>query len=343
MADPLTEHYRTLRTDRGFEPINRSIGELPESFLGRTFVCGKSVEAFASGVESGARSLVTIGVTPTGPPHLGTLGQLRLAIRFQRAGFDVQVVIADLAAYNGAGQDYEVVRERARRYERFVCDLGFDANAGRLRIQGEDTDALQTAQLLARYYDPDADDEPEHEPTEFERRLQKSYEMADTPGSETTRFAGELVGLLLAVDSLHPVIEDGYENVALVLGADNAGMAEHVERVLAASPYDATVAGLYSRLVPGLDGHPKLSKSIPDSRFTLADSPATIRRRILDPDNDADDPHESMVYQSMLLASELPQAERAILGGVRRDDQAWEAAKRRFADSLVEIARIWKV
>lgn len=380
MTDLLADHYRTLREGRGYEPMDYPLGDLPESYVRRAFACAERGRAFAEGIAAGERSLVTVGVTPTGPPHVGTLGQLLMAIRFQRAGFDVQVVIADLAAYNAAGRDLDAVRALARRYEEFARDLGFDADDGILRTQEEDLDALHTAQLLSRYYgsygeeeggdsdDADSDEGGDHgsdegdggtdegsdgndegddanepEQTAFEAELTAAYEDTDTPGAETTDFAGRQVGLLLVTDSLHPVVKAGYENVALVVGADNAGLAGGFVEVLERSPWDATVAGLYTKLVGGLAGYPKLSKSIPESRFTLADDPATIRDGVLDPALDADDPEASIPFQMMRLASEYDAAELDRLAeACAEGGEVWERAKRGYAEYLVEVAELWR-
>lgn len=362
----LADYYRTLREERGYEPMDYPLGDLPGSYVRRVFACAERGRAFADGVAAGERSLVTVGVTPTGPPHVGTLGQLLTAIRFQRAGFDVQVVIADLAAYNAAGRDLDAVQAFARRYKGFAGALGFDADDGILRTQEEDLDALHTAQLLSRYYgsygdDPDrgsdegADDGTddgtdeggdgtgESEPTAFEAELEAAYEGTDTPGAATTDFAGRMVGLLLVTDSLHPVVKAGYENVALVVGADNAGLAGGFVEVLERSPWDATVAGLYTKLVGGLDGYPKLSKSIPNSRFTLADDPATIRDGVLDPAIDAEDADASLPFQMMQLASEYESAELDRLADAcAAGDEEWEQAKREYAGYLQTVAELWR-
>lgn len=352
MANELVEYYRTLREDREFEPMDAALGDLPESYVQQAFACAESGRAFAEGVAAGEKSLVTIGVTPTGPPHVGTLGQLLTAIRFQRAGFDVQVVIADLAAYNAAGHDLDTVRERTRQYESFTRQLGFDPEKGILRTQEGDRDALHSAQLLARYYgeyndedDEDAQDvnSEEFEPTAFEQSLEAAYEETDTPGEPTTDFAGQMVGLLLVTDSLHPVVKEGYENVALVVGADNAGMAGHFETPLERSPWDATVAGLYTKLVAGLNGYPKLSKSLPESRFTLADDPETIRDGVLDPAIDSADPEESIPFQMMQLASEFDAGELDRLADACADNgEIWAEAKREYAEYLVEVGEMWQ-
>lgn len=333
----LTDHYRTLVDERGYEPATFAVGDRPAAAVSRRFVCAENGRAFASSLDR--PSLVTAGISTTGPPHVGTLGQLLTAVRLQRAGVDVQLVLADLAAYLGAGVPLAGARALADRYRTFARRLGFDHEDGVVRTQGESRDVLHSAALLARYYVPDERDDVD--PTAFERALSAAYERADTPGGETTRFADDLTGLLLVADSLHPVVAGEYENVCLVVGADNAGLARRFERVLDRSPHDATVAGLYTKLVPGLDGHPKLSKRIPESRFGL-DLPAeTVREEVLDIDGGVR-PEASVVYQMMQLASPYGPAKLDRLADLCADGgEAWTTAKREYADYLTDVARQW--
>ena len=341
MSDLLVDHYRTLIEDRGYERAGFAVGGLEEPEIRRRFAFADRGREFVAAHAAGERSLVTVGVSMTGPPHVGTLGQLLTAVRFQEAGFDVQLILADLAAYNAAGRDLREVRALARRYRRFALDLGFDPDAGILRTQEEATGVLHTAQLLSRYFDPDAggDDPP---PTAFEAALADAYEATDTPGAETTRFAGQQVGLLLVADTIHPAVADDYENLLFVGGADNHGLTGYFRDVLAGTPYEARIAGLYTKLVPGLEGYPKMSKSIPDSRLSLDADPDAIRDQIVRIDDGDGPPEHSPVFTMLCLASPYSAtkldrlAERCDAG-----DVTWNEAKREYAAYLVEVAETW--
>lgn len=334
MSELLADHYRTLVEEYGYERVDFAVGEIPAAEVRRRFAFADGGRAFAAGHDDGAASLVTVGVSMTGPPHVGTLGQLLTAVRFQEAGFRVQLVLADLAAYNGAGRDIEEARALAERYRSFALALGFDADAGVLRTQSEATDVLYTAQLLSRYFDPDADDGSEEPPTAFEEELAAAYESTEAPGGETTRFAGQQVGLLLVADTVHWAVADDYENLLFVGGADNHGLSGYFRDVLARTPYDATVGGLYTGLVPGLGGYPKMSKSIPDSRLALDADPGAVRERVVDAD-------DVLVAEMLRLASPAPGTFYRLDERRSRGDE-WEETKREYAGYLADTAAMWR-
>ena len=350
MSDPLADHYRTLVEERGYDAPDFALGDLPTSAVREAFACSERGAEFASRFDAGARSLVTTGISMTGPPHVGTLGQILTAGRLQRAGFDVQVVIADLAAYNAAGRDLEAVRSLAERYRDFVRAMGFDADAGVLRTQEEAYDVLHTQLLLSRYFDPDAgsgtedgdDASASSSPTEFEAELAAAYEATESRGAETPAFADRQTTLSLVGDTLHPILKDGYENVCFVGGADNCGLVRLFDRVLRKSPYEGSVAGLYTRLVAGCGGYPKMSKSIPESRVSL-DAPPGALRECVRRSEGGGDPDADRAFQMMRVASAYsPEALAERREACARGGEAWESAKREYATYLVEAAERWK-
>lgn len=342
MSRLLEDHYRTFVDDRGYESPEFAVGGYPAAAVEHRFAFGDGARQFASRLAEGVPSLVTVGISTTGPPHPGTLGQLLTAIHLQNAGLDVQLVIADLAAYNGAGVSFETARSLAEKYRSFALALGFDADAGFLRVQSETTGVLRTSHLLSRYFDPErggSDDES----TDFETALEDAYDADGVEREGTTEFASQQTALLLASDTVYPILSDGYENVLFVGGADNHGLAAFVSRTLEETPYEGTVGGLYTKLVRGLEDYPKMSKSIPDSRFTLDADPPALRRHIRNLDDDADAPEQSTVYQLMAVASEYsPEELEQFAEHYREGGEEWADAKRAYADYLVEVASEWR-
>ena len=322
----------------------------------RRFVAGEDARAFAETV--GTDGVSTFGVSVTGPPHVGTLGQMQTALALQRAGFDVQFVVADMEPYTTDGYALDVVTERARRFVAFVDALGFDHDAGRLRTQYDGTDVMHTAYVLSRYADPEADMATfELEDTAWEVANSDAYDDAGTNAAELgesdvpaewepSEFTRKMDGLLVVADMLHPLVADDYDANCIVMGADERGLRPMVEGVRERAPTDGTLHALYTRLVPGLGGYPKLSRRIPESRFTLADDPAVVRDAVRDPDPAArgdGDPGESVVFAMMQLASaadadKIARWRRACV----EDGDAWTAARAEFADELVGYARDWQ-
>ncbi|MFB6174129.1 MAG: hypothetical protein ABEI39_05745 [Halobacteriales archaeon] len=334
----LEDHYRAIEERYGYEPVAFDLGSLPGERARTLFAFGNRGEAVAEAPEA---SLVATGLGMTGPPHVGTLGQMLTAVRLQEAGFDVQFVLADLEVYNGRGWPLDPLRERAERYRSFLLDLGFDPGEGRLRTQFGAPEVMRTGHLLARYFDPEEDATPEGPPTAFEEALEAAYDDADIERGETTAFARETTGLLMLADFLHPLLDGDYGTVAVMLGADAHGWAVRANHLLDRAGHDARVAALYTRLIEGLAGHPKMSKSIPASRLDLAMEPAAIREAVT-ASEEYDRPADSRTYQMMCLASEYSAAELA----ARREacaegGAAWADAKAEYADYLADMAAAW--
>lgn len=349
--DPCSAHVRTLLEERGFDRPEFALGDLLESYVSQAFACTDQGGEFAEAVDDGRSALVTVGVSMTGPPHLGTLGQLLTAVRLQRAGLDVQLILADLAAHLAGGHDLAAVRERAARYRAFAHALGFDSEDGTLRTQEQDRETMHAAMLLSRAYgdadeaDPDEADADgggdDPGPTAFEEALADAYERADTPGRPTPVFAGQQTGLLLTADTLAPLM-DGYDAVCFVGGADNHGLSGWFRTVLDRSRYDGTVAGLYTPLVPGLGGVPKMSKSIPASCVTMAYGADAIREAVRELDDGGGDPATSPVYRLACLASKYTVDELdAMREQCASGDEPWGSAVDSYADDLVVYADHW--
>jgi tryptophanyl-tRNA synthetase len=325
---------------RQFSGLRLKDLDLPASYARNRF-------AFAGDADAVERStpdetLVSVGISMTGTPHVGTLGQIQSAVDLQRAGFDVQLVIADLVVYNAGGADIETVRARAERYREFALEMGFDPERGSLYTQDQARDVLHTGFLLARDYDPDAGGEQRDEQTAFEAALDAAYEDVDS-SSDATAFSRDLCGLLLVADSVHPLRTGAYERVVLALGADNDGLARRADAVRERAGIDGSVVGLYSRLVDGIDDTPKMSKSVPGSSVHLDMAPDTIREHVRDPALDADRPEESVVFQMMRHASPYAGETLDDLHAACADDaERWPEAVREYADYLTDAAETWQ-
>lgn len=351
----LEDHYEAVRARERYDPVDDlELGAMDAADVRRRFVAGEDGRAFAEGV--GTDGICTFGVSVTGPPHAGTLGQMQTAIALQDVGFDVQFIVADMEPYSTDGYALDVVRERARRFVEFVDALGFDRDAGRLRTQYDAADVMHTAYHLSRYADPDRD-RPDVDPTAWMEGLTAAYDDAgvdaaalgesDLPADwEPSAFTRRMDGFLMVADMLHPLVADDYDANCIVMGADELALKPMVEGVHERCGTDATLHALYTRLVGGLDGFPKLSRRIPDSRFTLADDPAAIRATVRDPDPPArgdGDPTDSVVFGMMQLASakDTEQVE-AWRRACEADGEAWDAARAEFAEELVTYANAWR-
>ena len=339
----LEAHYESLRARHGYDTVEFGIGDIPPDRLARTFV---AVDGDATDLTDDDTLLAT-GVGMTGPPHLGTVGQILTMTRLQRAGVDVQFVLADLEPYHG-GHSLERVRALADRFRAFACDCGFDPDGGGdadgLRTQEEAREVMHTAQLLAPHYD--ASHRVETEATAWEDAVAEAYESAenDTDGPTSEAAAGHSA-VLHRADFLHP-LSHGYDRVVLGLGVDEHGLTPATRAFLAAVPDELAtgeIAGLHARMITGLGDAPKMGRSLPGSAIHLGMAPERIRERLTGSAVDANRPNDSLAFQAMCLASNydaaaLDRIETACLEG----GEEWERAKRDYATFACDLAVRWQ-
>jgi tryptophanyl-tRNA synthetase len=340
----LEAHYETVRERNGYDEVSE-IDWLESTGLDKRFVAVDGGETVVSALERETK--VCMGVGMTGPPHLGTVGQILTGIELQEAGLDVQLVIADLEPYH-AGADLSRVRGLAERYREFALELGFDPKQGVLRTQEEGLDVMHTAEVLAPYYAPeDWDGEGgggDDEGTAWERAVRELYE-GGGEGAErdgpTSEAASAHSSVLHGVDFLHPLYAEGYEQVIIALGVDEHGLTPWTRRFRDAAPVEGMIAGLHTRMVPGFGDTPKMSKSV-GAGVSLDGKPGVVRERFAGA-GDGGDPASSAAFQAMCLASrhgsgELERLERlCVEGGVR-----WVDARREYAEYVVELAERWQ-
>lgn|GEM_PF-551943 len=362
----LADHYAAVQERRDLEQPDRARWRGIDPAVVRRFVAVDDPI-----VVDGANrrpTLVCMGVSTTGPPHLGTVGQFRTAIALQRAGLDVQFVLADLEPYHGGG-NAERIDRLAGRYRSFALDLGFDPDAGTLRTQSEATDVMATGHRLARYYDPDAwSEDRDGSETAWERAVEAMYEAAtsgtaeqraatdartddaaageadadpDRAPARTSEAADAHSAVLHGADFLHPLLEGEYDQVLLTFGVDEHGLVPWTRRFREAAGVPGRVGGLLTRMVPGFGDVPKQSKSI-GAGVPLDGDPDEIRERIATAP-DAADPAASTVFQAMALASAYD-AERldALESACRAGGSAWTTARREYGTDVADLAERWQ-
>ena len=355
----LEAHYETVRERNDYDQVS-GIDWLSDAGLDRRFIAVDGRDAVESTLDR--ETIVCMGVGMTGPPHLGTVGQILTGIELQEAGLDVQFVVADLEPYHG-GADLGRVRRLAERYREFMLDLGFDPEQGVLRTQEEAHEVMHTAEVLAPYYAPDRwagdgdggdnDEGEDSQETAWTRAVRELYDGGGKEsGSDgqtskaantgpTSEAASAHSSVLHGVDFLHPLYAQGYEQVIITLGVDEHGLTPWSRRFRDAAPVEGAIAGLHTRMVSGFGDTPKMSKSI-GAGVSLAMDPAAIRERF-DGAADGGDPASSPTFQAMCLASrygsgELERLERSC----RTGGEDWARVKREYADYVAELAEQWQ-
>lgn len=342
----LADHYSAVRERNGYDLVSAVEGTDLDWLAGleRRFVAVDGRETVAAALDR--PTLVCAGVGMTGPPHLGTVGQVLTAIELQAAGLDVQFVLADLEPYH-AGADWDRVRTLAERYRAFALDLGFDPDRGALRTQSEAREVMATGHRLARYYAPEAwDDGVEYGETDWRQAVEDLYDAGADDGDESnggpsSGAADAHSAVLHGADFLHPLAEEGYDQVVIALGIDEHGLTPWTRRFRDAAPVSGAVAGLHTRLVPGFGDVPKMSKSVA-AGVSLDASPEAVRERVATAP-DGEGPAESTAFQAMCLASRYGSGDLARLeAACEAGGEEWAAARRAYADFVAGLAERWR-
>jgi tryptophanyl-tRNA synthetase len=329
------QYYKTVIEMFGYDalefaPIDFAIGSLDTALVQRRWLCHHDGHAFLEASAAGRPCIVTTGFGLSGTPHIGTLSQILGAILLQRAGIAVQIVLGDLDAYNARGQSLAVVSEREARYRQFILNLGFDPTLGTLRNQRESLDVLEIAYLAARHISDSDFLATEEDISEY------YVKHAAYPGMT---FPVKLAILLMIADFI--ALHERNTAVLVMLGIDEHRYVR-LARAVAAEMTQRTVSGLYSRMNRGLQGHPKMSKSLPGSAISVDMSPDEIRTAVMSEPDTSPLPMESPIFQ-MICATGNYEAvtidqmfQHRLAGGAE-----WLRDRQDFVERLIAMCAMW--
>lgn len=316
----------------GLGTIDFSLAGMSPDDLRTKWMCHTGARAFAEAVTDGEPAIVTTGVGLGGPPHAGTLFQLLRAVKLQQRGLDVQIVLGDLDSYNARRTPLDSVRNLADRYEEFVLALGFDAERGVLRRQEGETDVLATAFLLSRHLN----DEDFHWAEEDLAGLYRSHGVFDH-----LSYGMKQAMLLMAADFVH-LLREG-RHVLVSLGVD-----EHKYVALARRgaerwelPADG-LSGIYTKMIPGLGGLPKMSKSIPGSGIDASMCADEIRALLRAEPDAAPTDDGSALLQMYACLPEVDGREYDRLSAARKaGNRQWHTVREQLIERIVSLFSHW--
>ncbi|MGW1777464.1 hypothetical protein [Streptomyces sp. NPDC002104] len=316
----------------GLGAIDFALAGMSPDDLRTKWVCHTGAREFAEAVTSGEPAIVTTGVGLGGPPHAGTVFQLLRAIKLQQQGLDVQIVLGDLDSYNARRTPLDVVRRIADQYEEFVRRLGFDDQRGVLRRQEGHTDVLATAFLLSRHLD-DADFQWAEEDLSG---LYRSHGVFDH-----LSYGMKQATLLMAADFVHLLSEgrhvlvslgvDEHKYVALARrGAERWGLPAH------------RLSGIYTKMIPGLGGLPKMSKSIPGSGIDASMYVEDIRALLSADTDTAPEDDGTALLQMYACLPEVDGLAYDRAATLRRSGAPeWQALREELVERVITIFSLW--
>ncbi|MFZ3475915.1 hypothetical protein ACODT3_40845 [Streptomyces sp. 4.24] len=328
--DHVIDEHRYERL--GLGAIDFDLAGMTRGDISTKWVCHTGAREFADAVAGGHSAIVTTGVGLGGPPHAGTVFQLLRAIKLQQQGLDVQIVLGDLDSYNARRIPLQAVRHLAGQYAEFVLRLGFDAQRGILRRQEGHADVLATAFLLARHLD----DEDFRWAEEDLSDLYRSHGVFDrlTYGMKQST-------LLMTADFLH-LLSEG-RHVLVSLGVDEHKYVALARRGAERSGLPAErLAGIYTKMIPGLGGLPKMSKSIPGSGIDASMDADAIRALLTADADTAPEDNGSALLQMYACLPEVDSSAYARAADARRNGSPeWQTLREEITEHVITVFSMW--
>lgn len=280
--------------------------------------------------------IITTGFGMSGVPHMGTVSQIRGITRLQDGGERCQIVLGDLDAHNGKGRSLDQTRELADRFAGFCRRMGFNDTTGILRNQFNDIGCLRNMYLLGFYAD-DAD---------FDRAEEDNHGYYASMGIVDDRmtFRRKVSLSLMAADFV--TLGQDFDAVLVMLGVDEHKYVRFTREVAQRFGQDTSLRGNFtlastcSRLTSGFGGHPKMSKSIPDSSINMTSTPEEIVARVMG--DDARTPETSPAYQLICQMFFRPYPECIdLISECAAGSAAWRKTRAELSEYLISTTELW--
>jgi len=325
-----------------FEPISFALGSLTKEDLQRQWLCHMNGKSFAEAIRLRKAVIATTGFGLSGVPHMGTLSQILRAIRLQQASIPVQIVLGDLDAYNGKNISLERTQELANQYRVYILNLGFDSSAPNiLRSQYDALTTLRVSYLIGHYMDDGM----------FAKVEEDLHDFYSTQGKvdPVMSYRRKLSLNLMIADFLELLVRDNFDAVLVFLGIDEHRYVNFGHQTLKQcsvenpSWFDGKHYGaLYSSIIRGLHGYPKMSKSFPQSGITVDMSREEISNLIEFGEVPTQFPETNVIYQMISSVSLYDNEQiREAYEECRKQSELWSMIKRDYAKHLYQLCQKW--
>lgn len=326
-----------------FEKFNFGLGLMSEQELQRLWLCHVNGLSFKKSLDDGRPVIATTGFGLTGVPHVGIISQILRAIRLQRSGIPVQIVLGDLDAYNGKAAELSSILELIPQYMGFIKNLGFDDSSPNiLRTQFEALPVLRTLYMTGNYLTDEMFEAAKEDIHDYYSKHNK------IDSGMTYRIKLSLN--LMVADFLDFYFQQGFQSIIVFLGIDEykyCGLAMDVLAKMQSHDNlfdNYSLSAMFSLTMKGFYDYPKMGKSFPGSGIDVSMSKDIIRERIINGEGVYDQPENSVVYQMISTASlyspeEINQAYKACLIGGKE----WLQLKEDYVCHLWEILSKWRV
>lgn len=286
---------------------------------------------------------VVTGFGPTNAPTAGTLSVMLGAIEMRRyLRVPMTVVVSELGAWNSRNVRWDKLVAVRDQMSSFLRAIGLDSQAGlppvQLRSHVDPANLVRCGRIARFLTRQDFLDHHEN--------LVDLYQDHGLLGSEV----GIMVDALYTVADILGPVEECAPRVLMLSGLEESYFIELSRLVLQRQSeagelslgWQVELGALYFRVLEGLGGYPKMSKSIPASGIHLGMADDEIIERILAYDEASQRPLLSAIELSSGWS--MPDIEHARVAFQHRRQQpaAWELIKERFTATFTTFAKIWR-
>lgn len=286
---------------------------------------------------------VVTGFGPTNAPTAGTLSVMLGVIELQRhLRVPMTVVVSELGAWNSRNVPWGQLTAVRDQMFRFMRAIGLHSQATIAPVQlrsHTDTANLVRCGRVARFLS-------RQDFLDHHEDLVDLYQDHGLLGSEV----GIVVDALYTVADILGPAEDGAARILMLSGLEESYFTELsrlvLERQAAAGDlslgWQVELGALYFRVLEGLAGYPKMSKSIPASSIHLGMADKEIAGRIHCDDDASQGPLLSAIeLSSGWTMPEIDHAREAFHGKAQ-EPADWDRAKTQFTETFITYAKIWR-
>lgn len=328
----LIKKYRYNPID--FKKIDFPLNNLNAKKLKRKFLCHHEGDLFVKNLKKGDKSIITTGFGLSGAPHVGSISQIFNIIELQKTGIKTQIVLGDIDSYNARNQELKVARDRVGLYKKFVSKLGYNLSSGVIRDQFSYLKIFRTAFIIAHYLS-DSDFVRAEEDISYIYKEQKIYDNFSFPMKTSL--------LLMMADFIHLGLVEGYKNIMIILGIEEHKYVLLTKKILKKMGLKFHICAMYGKIIKGLNGYPKMSKSIEGSSINVLTPPEEYRKLLKDNRDVVRKPEDNVIYQMMEQVSYYSdkEIERIYKFCKRNDQKKWFAEIDVYAKMLDKILGKW--
>ncbi len=321
---------RELNADDAPTAVHRQLGSLVRRF-------SHADQADAILQADGSLAMVT-GFGPTNAPTAGTLSVMLGIVELQRQlEVPMTVVISELGAWNSRNVPWAQLEAVRDQMFAFLEVIGFDTRRGTLRSH-LDFGNLARAGKIARFLGRQ----------DFLDHRESLLELYDEHGLLGSEVGVTVDSLYTVADILGPV-EDGARRVLMVSGLEEAYFTELSRLVLARQAaagklslgWHADVGALYFRVLEGLGGYPKMSKSIPTSSIHLGMATEALAERIFSDEEASQPALLSAIELSSGWRDDQLKEVRTAYAFRAADPDSWLSARATYLTTFRGFAKQW--